>query len=500
MIAVVVDTNILNQSPKLTRKDWVSLAEKKDDWEVTLIIPEIVMMETTKVVPRSWAKERDNLKKARIGTFGLQDELDAMVQRIQDQIDGYEAQLKKRASELGVQVAPTPNIPHLDIALRASRGTAPYHAGDKDGYRDTLIWLTVLDVATGNPEHVVWFVSDNTTDFGDPEVKRRKDEKEEPSHLPRELHPHLKEELERAGLQNRVQYATSLEALEQHIASMHGSIGDDDLQELIDSVNWQDLAELLNDQTSIVVPARDLALNIRFAHGVVNQLLPLNETWVFSDAAYRGDGRWTANYSIDVNAEILAFTSDQSEIPFPMEKPLRVSGTVAFTKEGEPQSVQVSRVEALPGDPERYVWSAIVHSSFWPRNPSLFQSLRDAAGLAAGWKATEQQAETFRRVADLGKLSDEQTESFRRAANMASWKPSAEQTETFRRIANMGKLSHEQAEALRRAANMAEGAGGAEEEAPTHYNAVDKNDTSLTGDNLTGEHTPADDDEPNGKG
>ncbi|MEV6781182.1 PIN domain-containing protein [Streptomyces sp. NPDC051098] len=38
---------------------------------------------------------------------------------------------------------------------------------DKGGARDAAIWLSVVDYLRANPEASVWFVSDNTSDFGD---------------------------------------------------------------------------------------------------------------------------------------------------------------------------------------------------------------------------------------------------------------------------------------------------------------------------------------------
>lgn len=155
MIAIIVDTNILRESPYLSRPEWTSLSDHKADWAVSLLIPDIVLMETTKVVTREWDRQRDSLGNAKVGTFGLQDDLDALLQRIQDHIDNYEENLRTLLSERGAEVVSCPEVPHLEIASRASRGTAPYHAGDKDGYRDTLIWFTVLEVAAAKPQHEV---------------------------------------------------------------------------------------------------------------------------------------------------------------------------------------------------------------------------------------------------------------------------------------------------------------------------------------------------------
>jgi hypothetical protein len=388
MIAVVVDTNIISESPKLSRVEWISLSDNRADWGVTLLVPDVVVMETTKVVPREWAKQRDTLSKAKVGTFGLQGNLDALVQGIQNHIDGYEAQLHSRLSELGAQTVPTPDVPHSEIAFRASRGIAPYHAGDKDGYRDTLIWLTVLDVATAKPDHEVWFVSNNTNDFGDPSVKKKGDDNDDTPQLPRPLHPDLQQDLESRGLQGRVKYATNLRSLEQHIAALHGSISPERLAELTSLLDFDALQDLLNDQTSIVIPPKDAALDPGTAHAVVNRLLTRPQEWTFSDAAGRGEDRWTANYAVDAEAEILAISTDPSTAPSVVNKPLRVSGTAAFTKQGQPEEVQVSRIEALPDDPNRGIWAVLNSTGFGQidlvgsLDPAVFASFVQAARAA----------------------------------------------------------------------------------------------------------------------
>jgi hypothetical protein len=284
---------------------------------------------------------------------------------------------------------PTPDVPHSEIAFRASRGIAPYHAGDKDGYRDTLIWLTVLDVATTKPDHEVWFVSNNTNDFGDPSFKKKGDDNDVASQLPRPLHPDLEQDLESRGLQGRVRYATNLRSLEQHIAALHGSISPEYLTELTSLLDFDALQGLLTDQTSIVIPTKDAALNPGTAHAVVNQLLTRAPDWKFSDAAGRGEDRWAANYAVDADAEILAFSADPATGPSVVNKPLRVSGTAVFTKQGKPEEVQVSRIEALPDDPNRGVWSVLNSAGFEPVDlvgPAVFvatfrQALKAAQGI-----------------------------------------------------------------------------------------------------------------------
>ena len=380
MIAIVVDTNILRESPYLSRPEWISLSAHKADWQINLLVPDVVVMETTKVVPREWVNQKEILNKAKVGTFGLQDDLDALKQVIQDHIDNYGDQLRSRLSELGANVVPYPDVPHSDIAFRASRGIAPYHAGDKDGYRDTLIWLTVLDVATTNPDHEVWFVSNNVNDFGDPEVKKQGDADGDRTPLPRPLHPQLRQDLEDRGLNGRVKYSTSLQSLEQHIAALHGPISDEDLAELISLLDLEALENYMNDQARGPISPKDAALTPGTVQAIVAKLVPNADAWTFSDAAGRGEDRWTANYVVDAEAEIFVHAADPSSAPTVVNKFLRVTGTAAFYKSGVVEAVQVSRIEALPDDPDRGVWGVLDSTGF---------GQLDVAGLSAFLQASQ---------------------------------------------------------------------------------------------------------------
>lgn len=61
-------------------------------------------------------------------------------------------------------IAPTPKIPIAKIVERSLKRTKPFNNGDK-GFRDTLIWLGVLDIA--KEHHRISFVSENINDFSD---------------------------------------------------------------------------------------------------------------------------------------------------------------------------------------------------------------------------------------------------------------------------------------------------------------------------------------------
>ncbi|CAN7254549.1 PIN domain-containing protein [Arthrobacter sp. LjRoot14] len=368
MITVVIDTNILKMSPYLTRPEWFSLSAHNANGKVRLLVPEVVVMEAVNVVPRDRVTQRDDFSKAKVGEFGLQDNVNEIVQTIQDRIDSYESALSKKLTELGVEVVPVPEVPHLEVARRASRTIAPYKAkATKDNYRDTLIWLTLIDVATRHSTDEVWFVSDNTSDFGDPAVSRQKiaegDGAAEEISTP--WNQQLQEELSSHGLQDRVKYVRSLASLAQHVSALYGPVAAEELDLLTKAINLDLLANMLNKEImTLTVPARDVALEPTVSVAEVNEVLSTDLEWKFSDAANSGEKDWTANYVVDLEAVVLGFSSDLSEMLSIDTKVLRVSGTVKFSNVGRLQEFEIARIEALPDDPNRGLWDLFDQAGF----------------------------------------------------------------------------------------------------------------------------------------
>jgi hypothetical protein len=386
MIGIVLDTNILSMSPYLSREEWNILERHMEDWHVRLLIPEVVLVETINVAPRRWADERKKFAEAKVADLGIQDEVDAVSRRIQERIDGYEKSLRSRLSELGAEIVPVPEIPHLDIAQRASDRRAPYQGKSKDGYRDTLIWLTVLDLAAKNSSDEIWFVSANHQDFGAGETPF-----EPPA---RALHPDLRAELHAHGLQGRVRYTLSLAALVQHLAGIHLPISEDELEALISDVDPDGLQRLLAAQRMVVVDPIGVALTPELTGVFADHFLSTG-SWTFSDAATRGSDHWTANYSVEAVARIAGSTGEPLDNSIVISKPVLVSGTVAFSNDGQPSDLRVSSVEALPGDPYLRLFELAQSLGFaakevgWVMDPQVHAAREKLAKIGAGLTATD---------------------------------------------------------------------------------------------------------------
>jgi PIN domain len=101
------------------------------------------------VVRRKWVDEvRTPLAKLKLGEFGLAESQQEMTAVIDAAIDGYADALRARLAEIGVEVVGVPDsVDWLDVVQRASDRRPPYSQGQKDGFRDTLIWHSTREVS-----------------------------------------------------------------------------------------------------------------------------------------------------------------------------------------------------------------------------------------------------------------------------------------------------------------------------------------------------------------
>jgi hypothetical protein len=69
----------------------------------------------------------------------------------------------------GFTILPYPDVPHRDVAARALARRRPFDSLGHDGYRDALIWESVLALARKRPRERLALVSRNRKDFADGE-------------------------------------------------------------------------------------------------------------------------------------------------------------------------------------------------------------------------------------------------------------------------------------------------------------------------------------------
>ncbi|SHT88651.1 PIN domain-containing protein [Mycobacteroides abscessus] len=378
---VIPDTNVFVSAPRMDVPGWLSLVEHQRDWDLRIIVPELVVIETINVVKRGWLREKQRLASINLSLFGLEHKKAEILSDIDAQIEAYETQLRDRLTDIGAEIAPTPPVDHLDVARRASEGRAPYTAKDKDGYRDTLIWHTVTETARTNPAAEVWFVSDNHTDFGPKPPHWTGENEGERDDCPIRFHADLDTELQVLGLAHQVKYVVSIQRLDQHIAAKFAPINAADLTQRVERISISALASRLVDASlGLQLDPRQAALPLETVLAQIIEARQPLEGWRFQEGAGRGDAGWTARFAVPTEVDIAGTVNDSAPSVEVISKTIMLVGDVAISTENEVIDLAVTDGEALSDDPMRERWTrhdrlmsaAAQSDQLWPRYASTF--------------------------------------------------------------------------------------------------------------------------------
>lgn len=167
---IVLDTNILFNDWLLRNVNLRVLLQALNKIGATLYIPEVVRTELVTKFGEELADLKRELDQLRpkwertlrdwpFPTFG-----DLSVD---SEIEQYRNRLEHVFAESGTEFCPYPQVTHEEIVDRLLRRVKPF-AKEGKGYRDFLIWKTILNIL-GKTEDPVVFISKNTSDFGDEE-------------------------------------------------------------------------------------------------------------------------------------------------------------------------------------------------------------------------------------------------------------------------------------------------------------------------------------------
>lgn len=356
-LIVVVDANVLRASPNLELNPWQSLLDRQEEWDLELVVPEVALHEAVHLLHVGWEEELKKVQALNIGNLldlgGHKQELADMLRAKIDQLEEW---FLDRCEELGISVASPPeDIDWMDIAKRAIYRQPPYNEyseKSKDGFRDTLIWHTLLAIAAEDPDAEVWFVSKNHKDFGEPGLEAR-----ELDNWSVPFHPALASELADRGLAERVHYVTNMPRLVSNLSARFEPIGEDEFQRLLAQLDKDSLIEaLMNRVINLPLDPRTAALDLNVKVGrVATATEPDWEDWHFEERARAGrPGGWRARFEIDAQVDI--DTTELAGEGTMHDKWLRFSGDLTVLPDGSVAQLVVTTAEALPGDPMRARW------------------------------------------------------------------------------------------------------------------------------------------------
>ncbi len=174
---IVLDSSVIVADPRL-KGPLRTLLEAGPRLGLACCVPAIVLDEVVIVYRRQLDEAAAKLEKAfrtwerltgEAGSFTVPDDATRQLETV-----AYRQFLETHLDQWGARVLAYPRVPHEDLVQRAASRRKPF-AESGSGYRDALIWATVVELATEEqrrrptslrPRSIV-FATQNTRDFAE---------------------------------------------------------------------------------------------------------------------------------------------------------------------------------------------------------------------------------------------------------------------------------------------------------------------------------------------
>jgi hypothetical protein len=243
-IIVVVDTTAVYPDVMMSRIGWMQLLSLCARGDIDLAISEVVLKEAARHwadgARTAWHSAQESRAKfiagqERLRTLGFAIPRSVPELPGQPEIDegDYYRRMLDKLTALGVTVLPLPQVRVEHILDRDLTSRRPFAKNGK-GFRDTLIWVTVVELMRSlDDSHAVYFVTDNVSDYCTPDGGLHQDLAEDVKELPPTLH---------------------------HVRSINDLLGHDDFKPLVTSLETtvEALAVLLDEVTASEPPEADM--------------------------------------------------------------------------------------------------------------------------------------------------------------------------------------------------------------------------------------------------
>jgi hypothetical protein len=157
---VVIDTTVFGQGFNARSADVRLLKEFIDRTQSELCVPGIVYDEAVNLVRKSIEEVNAKLETTQrlTGDEQMYSKFD-----VGAGLTAHRESIDKLLKYLKARVLPYPNVDHKELVVRALAPNKPFVSGGR-GYRDALIWFSLLELALGCAE-AISFISDNSDDW-----------------------------------------------------------------------------------------------------------------------------------------------------------------------------------------------------------------------------------------------------------------------------------------------------------------------------------------------
>jgi predicted nucleic acid-binding protein len=171
-MALVLDANVLVEDWLLESPAATHIRNQSTYGPLAVLVPELVIREAVGVYRRHLKASQRELHRALKRRRQLQAGApDPALEAVDTSVDvdvaaaNYSSRLRQVLERAGVRVLPLPQVDHDRLIEDALQGRKPFDQEGHDGYRDALIWHSVLEVAASFSKVVV--VSANHKDFAE---------------------------------------------------------------------------------------------------------------------------------------------------------------------------------------------------------------------------------------------------------------------------------------------------------------------------------------------
>jgi hypothetical protein len=361
-VILLLDANVLLSDPMCNGKVWGVLAQAPKPWKLRVLVTEVVLEETVGryegKVSSALAEFRKHIKAKEWRRLGLEEAGSNAELAGQSAIGQYRTHLRDSLLAAHVEVIPPADVPHMQLVRRSVTRRRPCDEKG-DGYRDTLNWLTVLDMAQADQnETLAWVSADkdfwNDTDDG--------------------FHEDLLEDLESVGASERVRLEKNLWAVVFELASEFSSDAGD-IAALRDELQEQTVLKYLESSLSgnveqFHLSARAVGLPLETQDVVVRTIGHLDELTYELKGGY-AEGQAVAGFTVTAQVGMtlrlpvevagvypldqIVSTSDDTAL-VAVSKPLVFRGVLQLGRYDNPLGVETTSIEAKPEDAGLALW------------------------------------------------------------------------------------------------------------------------------------------------
>lgn len=178
---IVLDSNIYCKDYRMSGTTFRTFLSELNNAGHSLYVPKIIIEEVVNRYGEEFQKMKMLINKMGYN-MPIAPGSNRQIIDTQEAKNEYRRFLQDTLSRVRYTLLEYPNVSHEELAQRALRCRRPFRANDR-GYRDALIWETILQLASRNHENPVAFITSNTRDFADEQISDR-------------LHPNLTDDIE----------------------------------------------------------------------------------------------------------------------------------------------------------------------------------------------------------------------------------------------------------------------------------------------------------------